>query len=118
MSADEYAITDIGYRAIVPGAQLMAGETRTSTLPAALLTKIKAEQMKTERSQRLRSSDWTQMDDAPLTPAKKLEWSAYRKLLRDLPSVIDFPDVAWPQPPANTDGAADGMPGQSEPIPG
>lgn len=118
MSAEGYAISEIGYRAISPGALLAPGESRADVVPVALLTRIKAEQMKTERSQRLRSTDWTQMDDAPLTPAKKLEWGAYRRLLRDLPTVVGFPDVAWPQPPANTDGAADGMPGQSEPIPG
>lgn len=64
----------------------------------------------------LRACDWTQVDDAPLTAAKKLEWAAYRQLLRDLPGVVGFPNVPWPQPPANTDGTADGMPGQSDPL--
>jgi hypothetical protein len=113
-----YAITEAGYRAVDEGMPLAPGETRVEELPAALLTRIRADQMKFERSQRLRTTDWTQMDDAPLTTAKKLEWGAYRKLLRDLPSVIGFPNVPWPQPPANTDGAADGVPGQSEPIQG
>lgn len=113
-----FAITDSGFRAVTADMPLAVGETRVTDVPAELLSRIKADQMKIERSQRLRSTDWTQMDDAPLTPAKKLEWGAYRKLLRDLPSVIGFPNVPWPQPPANTDGAADGMPGRSEPIPG
>lgn len=111
-----YAITDRSYRAVTEGMPLVSGETRVEALPVELLTRIRAEQMKSERSQRLRSTDWTQMDDAPLTAAKKLEWGVYRKLLRDLPSVAGFPDIPWPQPPANTDGAADGMPGQSEPV--
>jgi len=72
--------------------------------------------MRFERSQRLRATDWTQMDDAPLTTAKKLEWGVYRQLLRDQRGVAGFPNVPWPQPPANADGAADGMPGQSEPL--
>ncbi|WP_093820103.1 tail fiber assembly protein [Stenotrophomonas indicatrix] len=68
------------------------------------------------RNAALRSTDWTQMDDAPLTAAKKLEWGVYRQLLRDLPGVVGFPNVPWPQPPANTDGAADGIPGQTAPT--
>lgn len=113
-----FAITETGYRAVTADMALSPGETRVDALPAALLTKIRGEQMKAERSQRLRTTDWTQMDDAPLTAAKKLEWGAYRQLLRDLPSVVGFPNVPWPQPPSNTDGAADGVPGQSEPIQG
>ncbi|MBN5028190.1 phage tail assembly chaperone [Stenotrophomonas maltophilia] len=54
----------------------------------------------------LRACDWTQVDDAPLTPARKQEWAVYRQRLRDLPSVIGYPNVPWPQPPSNTEGAA------------
>lgn len=111
-----FAITDTGYRAVSLDMVLAPGETRVEAVPESLLTKIRGEQMKSERSQRLRSTDWTQMSDAPLTPAKKLEWAAYRQLLRDLPGVVGFPNVPWPQPPANTDGTADGMPGQSDPL--
>lgn len=111
-----FAITAFSYRAITQGMALNPGETVVEEVPASVLSRIRAEQMKSERSQRLRSTDWTQMDDAPLTAAKKLEWGAYRQLLRDLPGVAGFPNVPWPQPPANTDGTADGMPGQSEPL--
>lgn len=118
MTDEMYAVTGSGYRVVTPNMQLSAGETMVAEIPATLMSKIKADQMKIERSQLLRSTDWTQMDDAPLTAAKKLEWTAYRQLLRDLPSVAGFPNVPWPQPPANTDGAADGVPGQSQPIAG
>lgn len=111
-----YAITESGYRAVSAEMPLAQGEVRADILPASLLTRIRSDQMKAERSQRLRSTDWTQMSDAPLTPAKKLEWAAYRQLLRDLPGVAGFPNVPWPQPPANTDGTADGIPGQTAPI--
>jgi hypothetical protein len=111
-----FAITDTGYRAVSLDMALAPGETRVEAVPESLLTKIRGEQMKSERSQRLRSTDWTQMDDAPLTAAKRLEWGAYRQLLRDLPGVVGFPNVPWPQPPANTDGTADGIPGQTAPI--
>lgn len=97
---------------------LFAGETVVDEVPPALVEKIRADEAREQRRLALRASDWTQMADAPLTPAKKLEWGVYRQLLRDLPSVIGFPDIPWPQPPANTDAAADGVPGQSEPIPG
>lgn len=103
-----YAITDSSYRAISADMALAPGETRVEVVPVAILTRIRADQMRTERSQRLRSTDWTQMDDAPLTAEKKLEIQAYRQLLRDLPSRPGFPDVPWPQFPGMNDGAASG----------
>ncbi|HHA2912812.1 TPA: tail fiber assembly protein [Stenotrophomonas maltophilia] len=101
-----YAITGSGYRAVTAEMQLASGESRVQEVPAALLTRIKGDQMKAERSQRLRSTDWTQMDDAPLSVAAKAEWAVYRQALRDLPSVPGFPDVPWPSPPVLSDGAA------------
>jgi len=94
------------------------GERLVSHVPLSVLSAAHVEQKRSEMASLLRATDWTQMADAPLTPAKKMEWGVYRQLLRDLPSVIGFPDIPWPQPPANADGAADGMPGASEPIPG
>lgn len=111
-----YAITDTSYRAVTADMSLAPGEQRVDIVPSSLLTRIRGDQIKAERAQRLRATDWTQMDDAPLTAAKKLEWGVYRQLLRDLPGVVGFPNVPWPQPPANADGAADGVPGQTEPI--
>jgi len=53
------------------------------------------------RDYRLTASDWTQLADVPLTDAKKAEWRAYRKALRDLPdTVTDLNVIAWPDPPA------------------
>lgn len=102
-----FAITDTGYRAVTADMTLSPGETRVDALPAALLTKIRGEQMKSERSQRLRSTDWTQMADAPLSAVEKLAYSVYRQALRDLPALAGFPDVAWPQPPNLANGTAD-----------
>ncbi|MBH1866859.1 phage tail assembly chaperone [Stenotrophomonas maltophilia] len=101
-----YAISDSGYRAVTAEMQLNAGETRVTELPAALLTRIKGDQMKAERNQRLRSTDWTQMDDAPLTALVKAAYQAYRQALRDLPQADGFPDCPWPSPPAGLDGSA------------
>lgn len=101
-------MNSIGYRAIASGDPLAAGEARATEIPETLLLTIKAEQMKTERSQRLRATDWTQMPDAPITSAEKVAYQAYRQALRDLPSLPGFPNVAWPVPPALSDGAASG----------
>lgn len=111
MSVETYAITDIGYRAIAPDATLAPGETEVSSIPVGLLVKIKAEKVKSERSQRLRATDWTQMDDAPLSLPQKLAWGVYRQALRDLPALPGFPDVAWPTAPG-LEGAA----GDVEPV--
>jgi len=43
-------------------------------------------EMRKLRNVFLRSSDWTQMADSPLTSEKKTEWATYRQALRDLPN--------------------------------
>lgn len=48
------------------------------------------------------------MADAPITALEKVAYQAYRQALRDLPSLPGFPNVAWPVPPALSDGAASG----------
>lgn len=50
----------------------------------------------------LKSCDWTQMPDSPLTDSKKTEWRTYRQVLRDLPTHSNWPELAdsdWPTPP-------------------
>ena len=42
-----------------------------------------------ERNRLLAASDWTQLDDSPLTEAQKTSWATYRQQLRDLTSSID-----------------------------
>jgi hypothetical protein len=55
------------------------------------------------RHQKLISSDWTQVNDSPLTDAKKLEWANYRQQLRDLPSqhqtTTNIEDLVYPSMP-------------------
>lgn len=101
-----FAITETSYRAIAPGMDLAPGETRVDELPTSLLTRIRGEQMRSDRSQRLRSTDWTQMDDAPLTALEKAAYQTYRQALRDLPSLPGFPDVEWPALPTIKEGTA------------
>ena len=53
--------------------------------------------LRVERDARLKSSDWTQVPDAPVDqPA----WATYRQELRNLPQNTDDPrQVVWPTPP-------------------
>lgn len=54
--------------------------------------------LRNERNALLRSSDWTQMPDAPVDSAA---WATYRQQLRDLPANTTDPrDVTWPVPPS------------------
>ena len=59
-----------------------------------------AEQAKSVRQQRdekLKSTDWTQVADAPVD---KSAWATYRQALRDLPKANGFPwDMTWPIQP-------------------
>jgi len=38
------------------------------------------------RNALLRDSDWTQVNDSPLTDQEKQDWAIYRQALRDLPA--------------------------------
>ena len=55
------------------------------------------------RNDFLIASDWTQVNDSPLSDAKKAEWATYRQALRDLPannsSAISMDDVTFPTQP-------------------
>lgn len=57
-------------------------------------------QLRAKRDRLLSESDFTQVADAPLSPAEKQAWAVYRQQLRDLPETITNPaDIAWPEPP-------------------
>lgn len=45
--------------------------------------------LRVNRNLLLSDTDWTQLPDAPLTKIKKAQYKAYRKALRDLPSIYD-----------------------------
>jgi hypothetical protein len=59
--------------------------------------------LRLKRDALLTESDWTQVNDSPLTDAKKTEWATYRQELRDLPSshqsTTNFDDVVFPTQP-------------------
>jgi hypothetical protein len=57
----------------------------------------KAEEVRTERNQKLTESDWTQLADAPVD---KVAWATYRQALRGIPIQSGFPfSVVWPDVP-------------------
>jgi hypothetical protein len=55
------------------------------TIRCSILNSIRA-----ERTLLLAESDWTQFNDSPLTPEKKVEWATYRQQLRDITDSIDL----------------------------
>jgi len=53
-----------------------------------------------QRNELLKSTDWTQVDDSPLTNIKKAEWALYRQALRDVTAQTGFPwTITWPDAP-------------------
>ncbi len=55
----------------------------------------KAGQVRTERNEKLKDSDWTQVADAPVDQAA---WATYRQALRDITAQAGFPwTVEWPE---------------------
>ena len=52
------------------------------------------------RNELLAASDWTQVNDSPLSTAKKTKWKTYRQSLRDLPASEDWPNVTFPEEPS------------------
>jgi len=62
---------------------------------------INLSQLRNQRNQLLKQSDWTQMLDSPLTVEQKNAWAVYRQALRDLLSNIpenveNWFDVVFP----------------------
>jgi len=56
----------------------------------------KAKQVREERDQLLKQTDWRASSDLTLSD----DWRAYRQALRDISSQSGFPnDVAWPSEP-------------------
>ena len=58
---------------------------------------------RTKRNQLLADSDWTQMNDSPLTDEAKTAWATYRTALRDLTTHANWPNLTdsdWPTEPS------------------
>jgi len=60
--------------------------------------KAKADEVRSQRNNKLTRCDWTQVLDAQVDRAA---WADYRQQLRDIPDQSGFPfAVVWPQEPA------------------
>jgi hypothetical protein len=95
-----YAITASGFRCIATASDLAEGETLVRTLPAALLVTLACTEARARRDTQLRSCDWTQVADAPLTDAQRAAWQSYRQALRNIPDQPGFPaQIQWPKVP-------------------
>ena len=61
--------------------------------------------LRLKRDVLLAESDWTQVNDSPLSDTKKEEWSVYRQALRDLPAnninATSIDDITFPTPPSD-----------------
>lgn len=61
-----------------------------------------AEYIRSKRANLLRNSDWTQMQDSPLSEEQKAAWAVYRQALRDMPDtqqVNSVEEIVWPTKP-------------------
>jgi hypothetical protein len=79
------------------------GETTAAQQEAAYKAQKDEEQAKnvrTQRTEKLRDCDWTQLDDTPMSNTQKADWAEYRQALRDVPNQAGFPfDIEWPVQP-------------------
>ena len=63
----------------------------------ALKDAEQAKSVRSSRSDKLKDSDWTQVEDAPVD---KAAWATYRQALRDITTQAGFPwTVVWPTQP-------------------
>jgi hypothetical protein len=60
----------------------------------------RTEFIRKERNLRLALTDWTQLQDVPLSDAQKTAWVKYRQDLRDVSFQVGFPwEITWPAQP-------------------
>jgi len=75
------------------------------------------------REQRLFKTDWTQMNDSPLSDEDKAAWATYRAALRsitddnDLANMSSPEEIDWPTPPGPLDGSGIGGKWEQAPAP-
>jgi hypothetical protein len=63
----------------------------------AVVDEQQAKSVRSSRDEKLKDTDWTQVEDAPVD---KTVWATYRQALRDVPTQSGFPwEVTWPDAP-------------------
>lgn len=60
---------------------------------------VKWQEIRSQRNELLKNTDWTQLADAPFTPEEKSEYSTYRQALRDITVQSDPFNISWPSEP-------------------
>jgi|13_taG_2_1085334.scaffolds.fasta_scaffold06492_3 hypothetical protein len=68
----------------------------------ASLDEAAAEVNRSLRNDLLSKSDWTQINDSPLTTELKASWATYRQALRDISNLASWPNIEpddWPVAP-------------------
>ena len=56
--------------------------------------------VRVERDKKIVKSDWTQLEDVPMSNTLLEEWQTYRQSLRDITTQSDPSNISWPIPPA------------------
>jgi hypothetical protein len=101
--SDAVKITEAEYTSLMgklQGGQVISFANGKPTT-IAVDTSVTWDAIRSQRDALLTSCDWTMLADAPLTAAKKAEWTTYRQALRDIPdSGTDASKVVWPTKPA------------------
>ena len=91
------------YTKYILGPVFTDGETTAAEQEAAYKASKDADQAKsvrTSRDDKLKETDWTQLDDTPLSNTVKATWAIYRQALRDVTTQAGFPWTnTWPVAP-------------------
>jgi hypothetical protein len=63
----------------------------------------KLESIRLQRNYLLSQTDWTALNDVPLSPEEKTAYENYRQQLRDFPDIVDLDlpieEIIWPTKP-------------------
>lgn len=70
------------------------GEKAIPPIPPDPMPGIRA-----QRNRLLVESDFTRLDDVPLSTEQKAAWKSYRQQLRDFPTTCDPNNPVWPEKP-------------------
>jgi hypothetical protein len=92
ISSYEYILTDNVVR-------MVWTLTRKTGEALQQATREKWMQIRGDRNRLLSESDFTRLDDAPITAEKRAEWATYRQALRDITTQPDPFAIVWPTDP-------------------
>ena len=66
----------------------------------AIVAQEALDQLRQYRDRKLAESDWTNVQDSPITGSKLTEWQTYRQNLRDITDTYsNIQEVVWPTKP-------------------